>query len=120
MDELREVAPIQLIIGQYVGLRGIRKGKDGIPKEYVGLCPFHPEKHPSFTVCADREFWCCHCCNNSGEGLFAFIMQFEQVSYPRAIEIVAVMVGFDLNSKTKKERVKKVRKNKKNKAVEKR
>jgi len=75
-------ADIVKIIGDYVRLR-----KAGA-QNYTGLCPFHKEKSPSFSVHASQQFFHCFGCKASGD-VFAFIMKMETVTFPEAIRIVA-------------------------------
>jgi DNA primase len=75
-------ADIVKIIGDYVRLR-----KAGA-QNYTGLCPFHKEKSPSFSVHATQQFFHCFGCKASGD-VFAFIMKMETVTFPEAIRVVA-------------------------------
>src|ERR1700743_1542975 len=61
----------------------------------VGLCPFHGEKSPSFSVHATRQFFHCFGCGKSGD-VFKFIQEREQVSFPEAIKMVAEKMGIPL------------------------
>ncbi|MHB8071701.1 MAG: DNA primase [Candidatus Cryosericum sp.] len=69
------------VIGHYVKLR-----KQG--RNYVGLCPFHHEKTPSFTVSPDKEMFYCFGCKASGD-MLSFVRKIHNVSLPEAVEIVA-------------------------------
>jgi DNA primase len=75
-------ADIVKIIGDYVRLR-----KAGA-QNYTGLCPFHKEKSPSFSVHATQQFFHCFGCKQSGD-VFAFIMKMESLTFPEAIRVVA-------------------------------
>src|ERR1700689_1447871 len=75
-------ADIVKIIGDYVRLR-----KAGA-QNYTGLCPFHKEKSPSFSVHATQQFFHCFGCKASGD-VFAFIMKMETLTFPEAIRVVA-------------------------------
>jgi DNA primase len=75
-------ADIVKIIGDYVRLR-----KAGA-QNYTGLCPFHKEKSPSFSVHATQQFFHCFGCKASGD-VFAFVMKMESLTFPEAIRVVA-------------------------------
>ncbi len=64
-------------------------------KNYSACCPFHDEKTPSFTVSPEKQFFYCFGCGASGNAL-GFIMDYERLSYPEAIEQLARTVGLDV------------------------
>jgi DNA primase len=64
-------------------------------KNYSACCPFHLEKTPSFTISPEKQFFYCFGCGASGNAL-SFIMDFERLSYPEAIEQLARSVGLDV------------------------
>jgi DNA primase len=82
-------ADIVKIIGEYVRLR-----KAGA-QNYTGLCPFHKEKSPSFSVHATQQFFHCFGCKASGD-VFAFVMKMESLTFPEAIRVVAQKAGIPL------------------------
>lgn len=84
------------IIGKKVNLKS--KGGTG----YVGLCPFHKEKTPSFFVNDDKQIFHCFGCGAHGD-IFSFIMQDEGVSYKDALEKLANIAGVKLKINSKKE-----------------
>ena len=88
LNELRNRSGLVDIIGQKVKLT--RKGR-----EYLGLCPFHKEKTPSFTVNEDKGFFHCFGCQANGS-VFDFIMKFEGLSFPEAVERLASLAGMDV------------------------
>ena len=88
LNELRNRSSLVDIIGQKVKL--IRKGR-----EYQGLCPFHKEKTPSFTVNEDKGFFHCFGCQANGS-VFDFIMETEGLSFPEAVERLASLAGMDV------------------------
>jgi DNA primase len=61
-------------------------------KNFVGLCPFHSEKTPSFTVSPDKQIFYCFGCGQGGD-IFHFLMKQDNLSYPEAIRSLAVKVG---------------------------
>lgn len=81
IDEVRSSVNIVSVIGQYVSLE--KKGKD-----YIGLCPFHQEKTPSFTVNEEKQFFKCFGCGKGGN-VFKFIMEKENLSFPESVRVVA-------------------------------
>jgi len=88
IEEIRQRADIVEVIGAHVRLK--RAGRN-----YVGLCPFHQEKTPSFSVNAERGFFHCFGCN-AGGSVFNFMMRMEGLSFPEAVESLARRYGVDL------------------------
>lgn len=86
IDEIRDRTNIVEIIGQYVQLK-----KSG-GKNYVGLCPFHNEKSPSFSVAEDKQFYHCFGCGRGGN-VFRFIEEIEGLSFQAAVLRVAELEG---------------------------
>jgi DNA primase len=86
---VKQQADIVKIIGEYVRLK-----KAGA-QNYSGLCPFHSEKSPSFSVHAVRQFYHCFGCGQSGD-VFSFIQKIENVSFPEAVKTVAGKCGIAL------------------------
>jgi DNA primase len=84
--DLKQQADIVRIIGDYVQLK-----KAGA-QNFTGLCPFHKEKSPSFSVHATRQFYHCFGCSASGD-VFSFIQKIENISFPEAIRRVAEKMG---------------------------
>jgi DNA primase len=85
-QDLKQQADIVRIIGDYVQLK-----KTGA-QNFTGLCPFHKEKSPSFSVHATRQFYHCFGCSASGD-VFSFIQKIENISFPEAIRRVAEKMG---------------------------
>jgi DNA primase len=86
---VKQQADIVRVIGEYVRLK-----KAGA-QNYSGLCPFHKEKSPSFSVHAVRQFYHCFGCGVSGD-VFSFVGKIENVGFPEAIRIVAQKCGIPL------------------------
>src|SRR6476660_4345244 len=82
-------ADIVRIVGDYVKLK-----KAGA-QNYSGLCPFHSEKTPSFSVHATRQFYHCFGCGLSGD-VFSFVQKIENVTFPEAVRTVAQKLGIAL------------------------
>jgi DNA primase len=85
-ESLKQQADIVRIVGDYVKLR-----KAGA-QNFSGLCPFHSEKTPSFSVHATRQFFHCFGCGESGD-VFTFVQKAENVTFPEAIRLVAQKLG---------------------------
>lgn len=81
LDELTARSDIVDVVGSYVSLS--RRGS-----EYWGCCPFHNEKTPSFHVRPDQQMYYCFGCKKGG-GVFSFIMELENLSYPDAVRFLA-------------------------------
>src|SRR5215475_2933408 len=88
-ETVRQQADIVRIVGDYVQLR-----KAGA-QNYIGLCPFHNEKTPSFAVHATRQFFHCFGCGKSGD-VFKFLQEREQIGFFEAVRMVAEKMGIPL------------------------
>jgi len=86
---VKQQADIVKVIGGYIRLR-----KAGA-QNYSGLCPFHKEKSPSFSVHAGRQFYHCFGCGQSGD-IFSFVSKIENLSFPEAVRAVAQKCGIPL------------------------
>ncbi len=89
-EKILKTIPIESYISKFVSLK-----KQG--KNYVGLCPFHKEKTPSFTVSPSRGLFYCFGCGKGGN-LITFVMEKEQVNFKEAIEILARYAGIPLST----------------------
>jgi DNA primase catalytic core len=87
--ELRERAPIDEVVSAYVTLRNAGSGSQ------KGLCPFHDEKTPSFTVTPARQYFHCFGCGQGGDVL-SFVQQVEGLSFVEAVEKLATRFGVEL------------------------
>ncbi|MGB7643019.1 MAG: DNA primase [Terriglobales bacterium] len=85
-ETLKQQADIVRIVGDYVKLR-----KAGA-QNFSGLCPFHSEKTPSFSVHATRQFYHCFGCGASGD-VFSFVQKAESISFPEAVRLIAQKLG---------------------------
>lgn len=90
---LKQHADIVRVVGDYVSLK-----KAGA-QNYSGLCPFHKEKTPSFSVHATRQFYHCFGCGASGD-VFSFVQKIENITFPEAIRAVAQKLGIALPKQT--------------------
>ncbi len=85
IEEVRQHYDIYELLASYIDLK-----KTG--RNFVGLCPFHPEKTPSFTVSPEKQIFHCFGCQTGGN-LFSFIMQMEGLSFPEAVKFLAEKAG---------------------------
>ena len=83
---LKQQADIVRVIGEYVKLR-----KSGA-QNYQGLCPFHQEKTPSFSVHATNQFFHCFGCGVSGD-VYNFVQRIENITFPEAVRLIADKLG---------------------------
>ena len=88
ISDIKNSVNIVEIIGEVVALT-----KAG--RNYLGLCPFHGEKTPSFNVVEEKQFYHCFGCGKSGD-VFKFIEDYRSVSFMDAVQIVADRAGFPL------------------------
>jgi DNA primase len=84
-DKVKQQADIVRVIGEYVSLR-----KSG--QNFVGLCPFHSEKSPSFAVHPVKQIYHCFGCGVGGD-VFKFVMEVDKIAFPEAIRVVAEKCG---------------------------
>lgn len=85
IEEIKNRASIVDLVSEYMTLK-----KAG--RNFVGLCPFHMEKTPSFTVTPDRQMFYCFGCGEGG-GVFTFLMKIGQMTYPEAVRHLAKKTG---------------------------
>ncbi|HYM31995.1 MAG TPA: DNA primase [Candidatus Cybelea sp.] len=88
LDELRQRTSLAGVVGRRVRL--IKRGR-----EHVGLCPFHNEKSPSFTLSEDKGFFHCFGCGAHGDAI-EFVRRSEGLSFPEAVERLAQEAGLPL------------------------
>ena len=69
---------------------------------FKGLCPFHGEKTPSFTVTPARDSWKCFGCGEGGD-VFTFVMKRDGLSFPEALKVLAAKAGVELDERTTRE-----------------
>ena len=93
IEKIRDTSDIVAIVSRYVSLK--RSGSN-----YMGLCPFHNEKTPSFTVSDTKQLFHCFGCGEGGD-VISFIMKIENLTFPEAIEYLADMLGISLEKKNK-------------------
>ena len=88
IEEVRMKNDIVDVISSYVKLQ--KKGSS-----YFGLCPFHNEKSPSFSVSPSKQMYYCFGCG-AGGNVLTFIMEYENYSFPEALKYLADRVGVEL------------------------
>jgi len=88
IQQVRDATDIVELVSQFVTLK--KKGKS-----YLGLCPFHTEKTPSFNVDPERRFFHCFGCGEGGNA-FTFLMKMERISFPDALRRLAERAGIAL------------------------
>jgi len=88
LDEIRARLPISDLVARRVALT--RRGR-----EHVGLCPFHKEKTPSFTVNDEKGFFHCFGCGAHGD-VIGFVMQADNLAFPEAVERLAQAAGLEM------------------------
>jgi DNA primase len=81
IQQVAQATDIVELVGQYVALK--KRGK-----EFVGLCPFHDDKHPSLNVSAAKQIFKCFVCG-AGGGVFQWMMMYDKASFPEAVETLA-------------------------------
>ncbi len=98
VEEIRTRTDIVNLISPYVHLK--RNGSN-----YVGLCPFHSEKTPSFSVSPSKQMYYCFGCGAGGNA-YTFVMEYDNVEFKEAVEILADKAGVSLPTATYSEEAK--------------
>lgn len=92
VSEIKNAADIVEVVSESVVLK-----KTG--KNYVGLCPFHSEKTPSFTVSPEKQIFYCFGCSTGGN-VFSFLKKHDGISFPDAAKLLARRYGVDIPTRT--------------------
>ena len=92
IDEIRNSSDIVDAISGYVQLR--KRGKN-----FIGLCPFHHEKTPSFTVSPDKQIYHCFGCH-AGGNIFKFLMDYKNISFVESVQEIADLLGIKIKQKS--------------------
>ncbi|HKV47982.1 MAG TPA: CHC2 zinc finger domain-containing protein, partial [Candidatus Acidoferrales bacterium] len=87
-ERVKQQADIVRVIGEYVRLKKAGKG-------FSGLCPFHQEKTPSFSVSPTKQMYYCFGCHEGGD-VFKFVMALERCEFPEAVRTVAEKCGIPI------------------------
>ncbi len=88
IEEVRSSSSIVDVISEYVQLR--KRGKN-----FIGLCPFHSEKTPSFTVSEDKQIFHCFGCHTGGN-VFKFLMEYKKISFIESVQELAEQQGIEI------------------------
>ncbi|MBN1540972.1 DNA primase [candidate division KSB1 bacterium] len=88
VDQVRQASDIAEVVSGYLSLK--QRGKN-----YFGLCPFHPEKTPSFSVNPEMQIFHCFGCG-AGGNVFTFVMMMEKITFPEAVRMLAQAAGIVL------------------------
>ena len=89
-EHVKSSVDIVRVVGEYVRLK-----RAGAGPRYTGLCPFHTEKSPSFSVHSTHQFYKCFGCDAKGDVL-KFVMEIERVSFFEALKILAERNGIPI------------------------
>ncbi|HMN23315.1 MAG TPA: DNA primase [Ignavibacteriaceae bacterium] len=89
IEEIRNSISIVDVISEYVQLR--KRGKN-----FIGLCPFHSEKTPSFTVTEEKQIFHCFGCH-AGGNVFKFLMDYKKISFVESVQEIAEQNGIEIN-----------------------
>lgn len=87
-EQVRDANDIVDVIGSYISLK-----KSG--SNYMGLCPFHGEKTPSFSVSPGRQMYHCFGCNKGGD-VFNFVQEYENITFMEAFKLLADKAGIEI------------------------
>ena len=90
VEQLKSSVDIVAVVGQYVRLK-----RSGIGQRWVGLCPFHSEKTPSFSVHGAHQFFKCFGCGMGGD-VIRFVMEIERMTFWEAVKLLAERHGIPL------------------------
>lgn len=100
INEIRDSVDIVDVVSNYVSL--VPTGKN-----FIGVCPFHDDSHPSMSVSREKKIYKCFSCGATGS-VFKFLMDYENITFPEALKKVANMGGISIDIGTP---IKKVKKN---------
>ncbi len=89
IEEVRTSASVVDVVSEFVQLR--KRGKN-----YIGLCPFHNEKTPSFTVSEEKQIFHCFGCHTGGN-IFKFLMEFQKISFVESVQQLAEQLGITID-----------------------
>lgn len=101
IEEIRSRTDLVGLVGEYLPLK-----KSG--RRYIGLCPFHAEKTPSFSVNPEGQFFYCFGCKAGGDA-FEFIMRVEGLDFPSAARLLAERAGLRWDAETPEEQAREKR-----------
>jgi len=96
-DDLKEEIKNQIKLSEIISKKIILKKKN--ENTYIGLCPFHSEKTPSFHVHDEKQFYHCFGCEKHGD-IFSFLMETENLDFFSALKYLASSIGLNINTKS--------------------
>ena len=96
-DDLKEEIKSRIKLSEIISKKIDLKKKS--ENSYLGLCPFHNEKTPSFHVHDEKQFYHCFGCEKHGD-IFSFVMEIENLDFFSALKYLANLVGLSINDKS--------------------
>src|SRR3990172_13104369 len=90
-DQVQQANDIVALIGESVALKS--RGR-----EFLGLCPFHDDKHPSMHVSPAKQIYKCFSCGAGGD-VFSFMMNYHKMTFPEALKHLAQRAGIQLEDR---------------------
>jgi len=96
-DDLKEEIKSRIKLSEIISKKVILKKKS--ENSFIGLCPFHSEKTPSFHVHDEKQFYHCFGCEKHGD-IFSFTMEMDNMDFLSALRYLASMIGLSVNSKS--------------------
>ena len=96
-DDLKEEIKNRIKLSEIISKKVILKKKSD--NTFIGLCPFHSEKTPSFHVHDEKQFYHCFGCEKHGD-IFSFTMEFDNIDFYSALKYLASLIGLTVNNKS--------------------
>ena len=96
-DDLKEEIKNRIKLSEIISKKVILKKKS--ENSFIGLCPFHSEKTPSFHVHDEKQFYHCFGCEKHGD-IFSFTMEFDNMDFYSALKYLASLIGLTVNNKS--------------------
>ena len=96
-DNLKEEIKTRIKLSEIISKKVILKKKS--ENSFIGLCPFHSEKTPSFHVHDEKQFYHCFGCEKHGD-IFSFTMEFDNMDFYSALKYLASLIGLTVNNKS--------------------
>ena len=104
-DDLKEEIKNRIKLSEIISKKVLLKKKS--ENSFIGLCPFHSEKTPSFHVHDEKQFYHCFGCEKHGD-IFSFTMEFDNMDFYSALKYLASLIGLTVNNKSFNENIEKV------------
>ena len=96
-DDLKEEIKNRIKLSEIISKKVVLKKKS--ENSFIGLCPFHSEKTPSFHVHDEKQFYHCFGCEKHGD-IFSFTMEFDNMDFYSALKYLASLIGLTVNNKS--------------------